>query len=339
MWKYELKISKKDWIGICFLSLLFSIINTMIIYILLGLPLKDGLISGFVLGIFLGTLSFFFVHISNKYLILKFKNIKIWYLISAITSVSAGFIGFYFAFLNLNFLGIVLPKVLYESIYLIGLLVGILNYVVGLLLFLFINMRNKKELIFREILELKNISNLKMVESHFLSNLLNSIIELMYKDLQKAENVIISLAKFLRSILREEDLIILKRELEIVKTYVKLQNIRYKEFINFSYIIKDETILYQLIPKFTILFLVENAIKHGFKGNELFILLKVEQIDSHVILYLENNGNPIERFLYGKGLDLISKRLKLLVNGRLILKSKNPVCFQIIIPKKLKEKF
>ena len=173
-------------------------------------------------------------------------------------------------------------------------------------------MKYKNESIRNEILETK----LKALESelnpHFLFNALNSISELIYQDKQKAEESVINVSKFLRNAIYTDSLISYENELEMVKTYVNIENIRFQDKIKLNIVEKKE---YNdiLIPKFSIQLLVENAIKHGYDGSKLNIEIKFENNS----IIVSNNGKKSSNIKFGTGLSNLSKRLQILEIGEL----------------------
>ncbi len=336
MQDFELNITLKDWLKIIALSLILAPLLSIFIYLLLALPLREGLIAGLLLGLYLGLLSFTFIHLNNKYLLSRIKNgFKFWWwFLAFIASVLAGALGFYLAFHTAKLLNLQVPPQLDKYFPIFTLLVGLLNYLIGLLIFLFINMRNRKETLLRKTLYLRNLSYLRMVESHFLSNLINNIVELMHRDLARAENALIKLAKYLRFILDERDLITLAEELELVKMYIDLQSLRFGNAILFSYNVDNPNLLNLVLPKFSVQLLIENAIKHGYRGKPLQLILRASENHGYAEIELENDGEAIQDFTPGSGLKLLAERLDLHLKGRLELLSQNPVCFKITLPLK-----
>lgn len=336
MQEFELRITLKDWLEIILVGVTFSTTLSVLFYLLLGHSILHGLFCGVLLGVHLGVLSFTFIHFNNHYLIprIRSENKHWWWILAAIASILAGMLGFYLAYLNCKVFKILIPDPVTKNLYLVIGSVGILNYLVGLLLFFFIRMRNRKELLLRKTFHLKILAHLRMVESHFISNLLNNLIELMHQDLDKAETALVNLAKYLRNILDERDLVPLYQELDLVASYVYFQKIRFNNLINFINEITNKEALKITIPKFTIQFIVENAIKHGFTGKTLNIKIRSFSENSHMIIEVENDGRAIDSFELGDGLKILTERLNLYLNGHLALISGNPVKFHIVIPKK-----
>ena len=105
------------------------------------------------------------------------------------------------------------------------------------------------------------------INPHFLYNTLETVIWLIRSnENEKAISVITSLSKFFRiGLSRGRNIITLREELEHVKEYVKIQNTRYRDKIDFSIHIDEDSMLDYPIPKLTLQPLVENAIYHGIQ--------------------------------------------------------------------------
>jgi two-component system, sensor histidine kinase YesM len=145
--------------------------------------------------------------------------------------------------------------------------------------------------------EMKRVSELKALQAqikpHFLYNTLDSIIWMA--ETGKMEEVVemtSSLSKLLRSTIGEgEELIPIARELEHIRHYLTIQNMRYRN--KFTYSIEvHEDILECSILKLVLQPLVENAIYHGIKHNpeqgHILIRCKIEQND--ITIQVIDNG-------------------------------------------------
>jgi len=121
------------------------------------------------------------------------------------------------------------------------------------------------------VLELKEReAELKALQSqinpHFLYNSLNTI---YWKALQKNEKdiseMVFSLSKIFRLLLnRGEDLITVLNEVELIKHYLVLQKIRFKNQLEYTIHVEEE-IASLIIPKLIIQPFVENSIIHGIE--------------------------------------------------------------------------
>ncbi len=109
------------------------------------------------------------------------------------------------------------------------------------------------------------LHNLKMqVNPHFLFNNLSVLSSLVYKDQNKAVDFINQLSKVYRYLLdsHSTELIELEEELNFIKAYIYLLEIRFDKSIRFDMDISEES-LSKLIPPMSLQILVENTIKHN----------------------------------------------------------------------------
>lgn len=130
-----------------------------------------------------------------------------------------------------------------------------------------------KELMSQIVLEQeqKRRSELKALQAqinpHFLYNTLDSIIWMA--ESKKNEEVVkmaSALSKLFRlSISKGEEFITLRSEIEYIRSYLTIQQMRYRDKLNFSIAVDAEILVYK-IPKITMQPLVENAIYHGIKN-------------------------------------------------------------------------
>lgn len=145
----------------------------------------------------------------------------------------------------------------------------------GLIRAIFIFLSKKSEsVIHQKDVELARISELhkqaelqslrSKINPHFLYNSLNSIASLALSDPQKTEEMALSLSDFFKySINREQKQTNpISEELELVKTYLEIEKVRFGERLNFE-IDCPKDLMTVHIPQLLIQPLVENAIKHG----------------------------------------------------------------------------
>lgn len=133
------------------------------------------------------------------------------------------------------------------------------------------------------------------INPHFLFNTLNAISILVRKDPQEARRVIFKLSHYLRYNLElKVGLIDLKQEIEQTKTYLEIEQVRFKDKLEIIYDI-DEDINVK-IPSLIIQPIVENAIVHGIlkskEKGKLIISIKKYKQNTHICI--ENKGIPIE---------------------------------------------
>ena len=111
-------------------------------------------------------------------------------------------------------------------------------------------------------LELKTIKS--HINPHFIFNSLNSIRALVDENPKRARRAITELSNILRSSMQAEksETVTLEKELDIVKDYLALEQMRFEERLKIELEIDEDT-LQQPVPPMMLQTLVENAIKHG----------------------------------------------------------------------------
>lgn len=164
------------------------------------------------------------------------------------------------------------------------------------------------------------------INPHFLFNTLNTVISLVRIDPEKARTALRALSKFIRLNLQSTTVSLntLEDEINHIKSYLSIEQIRFEDRINVSYYI-DDSCLKNKLPALTLQPIVENAVKHGFKGkiNNCSLHITARNDDDNVSLYIEDNGSgvneerlkklasSVDRSMDGNGIALynINKRL------------------------------
>ena len=114
-----------------------------------------------------------------------------------------------------------------------------------------------------------------LIRPHFLFNSMNTIASLTRSDPQKAEEAVEDLSDLLRVTLQSpDDLSSLQQELEIAKTYERIEKLRLDDRLNVRWQLGDLPLQARL-PTLTIQPLLENAIYHGIEllpgGGEIIV--------------------------------------------------------------------
>lgn len=311
MQSFKLKILAKDWFFISILGAFFGFFLASFFYYLnTNLHALSTLLFGVCSAVFIAIFSAGFINASNRFLLPKLSQ-KLWQGVSFVFSLTAGGLGFYCAYKLFLVFETPIAHTLSPFILQLCLSVGMLTFLIGLILHFFISMKYKNESILHEVTQtrLKALEN--ELNPHFLFNALNSISELVHLDAHKAEEMVLNFSKILRNALNDQSLVSLECELEMVQTYVEVENVRFnnKIFLHFH---KQESLTLS-IPKFSIQLLVENAIKHGFYGEELHINIHTSAKE----ILVTNNGKIEHNLHFGTGLTNLKKRLQLLNVGNL----------------------
>ena len=140
-------------------------------------------------------------------------------------------------------------------------------------------------------LELKTIKS--HINPHFIFNALNSIRALVDENPTRARTAITELSNILRSSMQMEkaETITLEKELDIVKDYLALEQIRFEDRLQVEYEIDEDT-MDQQVPPMMLQTLVENAIKHGISKVKCGGLIRIvsDNREGRHVLIIENTG-------------------------------------------------
>ena len=174
-------------------------------------------------------------------------------------------------------------------------------------------------------LELKTIKS--HINPHFIFNSLNSIRALVDENPKRARRAITELSNILRSSMQAEksETVPLEKELDIVRDYLALEQMRFEERLKIEFDIDEDT-LQQQVPPMMLQTLVENAIKHGISKQVLGGVVRVVAIfkDNVMQLQVQNTGqllsNPNGD---GFGIKSTQDRLNLMYQGKAVFEIKN----------------
>ncbi|OPJ59859.1 sensor histidine kinase [Clostridium oryzae] len=131
------------------------------------------------------------------------------------------------------------------------------------------------------------------IKPHFLYNTLNAMEYLALagknKELYDALEAMGSYYK--KSLSKGKEIISLEEEVEIVKDYVFLQQLRYGNILTVHYDLNPETLKYNIL-KLILQPLVENSIYHGImpKGEHGDIYISSKLRDNKILIMVEDNG-------------------------------------------------
>lgn len=190
----------------------------------------------------------------------------------------------------------------------------------------------ESEKIKREALSLKYKVLQDQVNPHFLFNSLNVLGSLIDLDTEKAKNFTRQLSLFYRELLtfKDRDIISLGEEIDFVKRYIYLQQIRFGEALQVDFA-ANQNISGNVIP-LSLQALVENAIKHNeiSKLNPLKIIIAIS--DDHELI-VENNIQTKSQLeeTSGTGLQNLAGRYQFLTGKEMII-SRNGGYFRVILP-------
>ena len=181
-------------------------------------------------------------------------------------------------------------------------------------------------------IELKTLRT--QLNPHFLFNSLNSIRALIDLDPLKAKQSVTTLSNLLRNslVLGKNEFITLAEELQIVKSYLELEKIRFEERLEVHWEI-DSSLNEILVPPFILQTQAENAIKHGIskivEGGKVIISTK-RTAENWIELMVVNSGELGFQVDIGIGIENSKRRLDLQYNGNalfeLFQKEEHVIC-------------
>jgi len=206
------------------------------------------------------------------------------------------------------------------------------EYIIFVIIAAIIYAISQKEKVKREALSLQYKVLQEQINPHFLFNSLNVLGSLIDIDVEKAKTFTRELSTFYRDVLhfKNQDITSLKEEIDFVKKYIYLQQIRFGEALHVD-IIANEKVDGKVIP-LSLQSLVENAIKH----NQMSIadpLRIVIAISDDYELVIENNLQPkklIEKSSQ-TGLKNLAGRYEYLTGKEMVITS-NDNYFRVSIP-------
>lgn len=131
------------------------------------------------------------------------------------------------------------------------------------------------------------------INPHFLYNTLDTIVWLAEAgDQKKVVSMVGSLSEFFRASLNQgKDIVSIKEELQHVKSYLEIQQVRYQDILRYEIHIPEELDKY-VIPKITIQPLVENALYHGIKNKRGLgeIIINGRKEEDCFVIEVRDNG-------------------------------------------------
>ncbi len=159
------------------------------------------------------------------------------------------------------------------------------------------------------------LSSLKAtIHPHFLFNSLTALSTLTKTSPELAHKVCMQLADFLRYSLvyARKEWASVKDELEHIKSYLGVEKIRLGERLKLDFNINEQAMAEQL-PPFSLLPLVENAIKHGFQQTiePGTLTLQIEKYPNSLLILVKNPWDKTARTQAspGFGLKALKQRL------------------------------
>ena len=226
----------------------------------------------------------------------------------------------------------------------IYIILGVMLFILSTLLMLYyryVNIKKQKVIVelqkrqADEALGLADLENTKLklfnqeaqykllqeqINPHFLFNTLETINSLISNTPDLAKEFIYYLSDFLRiNIQNNERLVLLKDEINLLNNYKELQTIRFGEAIQIKTNINEANLQTLKTPYFSLLTLVENAIKHNTFTKEKPLVIEISNSNN----FIEVTNNLQRKRNMGTttktGLTNLNERYKLIVNKEILV--------------------
>lgn len=156
------------------------------------------------------------------------------------------------------------------------------------------------------------------LQPHFLFNALNSVSALIHSDVEKADEMLERLSSLLRRVLvsGEKSLIPLREELNLLRDYLAIEQVRFSDRLTVVESIEPET-LSLFVPPMILQPLAENAVKHGIEPKSspsTFQIVSKMRGDQELVLRIIDDGvgpdSGDSREGHGLGLENVRSRLE-----------------------------
>lgn len=195
-----------------------------------------------------------------------------------------------------------------------------------------IKKREKEKTIFhKKLSELEMKALRSQMNPHFIFNVINSIQNyIVKKESRTAQDYLAKFARLIRNVLEnsKHENIPLNEEIEAIKLYIELEQLRNPSKFTFSLIIQDGLQLSNfVIPPLILQPYIENAILHGLMPlaeNNGQLIIKIEKRESKLVFIIDDNGVGRKRaaelkqkkqlFHHSMGLSVTEDRIKLITN-------------------------
>jgi sensor histidine kinase YesM len=169
------------------------------------------------------------------------------------------------------------------------------------------------------------------VNPHFLFNSFNVLSNLVYKDPDLSAKFIQQLSKVYRYVLetRQQELVSLEEELEMLKAYLFLLEIRFGQSLQVEQAVQADT--EDAVVPLTLQMLAENAIKHNIVSKSKPLKLQITRSNGHLLIQNTLQPKQNEQESLGVGLPNIQERYRYLCGKGLEIEQSNGT-FTVKVP-------
>ena len=165
---------------------------------------------------------------------------------------------------------------------------------------------------------------------HFLFNALNSVIELIHEDAQRAKQMLEHLHRFFDITIRNSSLqqIPLQQELDFLEYYLEMQKIRFRNRLSVKIEIDPEA-AGSIVPALLLQPIVENCVRHGIDQRSSSVQISIRAIRQNdlLTLHIQDSGPGLcredQRKVEGIGLSNTRARLDQLYGHNSSLELRN----------------
>lgn len=206
-----------------------------------------------------------------------------------------------------------------------ALLISLITIFIGIIIFFIllsksfmsklINAEKEKQLAKDESAKFQYETLKNQINPHFLFNSLNVLSSLIYKDVDKADEFTIKLAKMYRYILdhQDDDIVTLESEIKFIEKYAYLQRIRFNQNFKIEIGNWEQHKNSWTIPM-ALQLIIENVFKHNELSTEAPMTVKINFEDGFIVVRNPLNPKKGTEVSHQLGLKNIEKRYQLLTN-------------------------
>lgn len=172
----------------------------------------------------------------------------------------------------------------------------------------------------RALREAQFINLQDQIRPHFLFNAINTIARTaLFEKAEQTERLTLALGKLFRySLASPEALVSMKEELAVVEEYLRFQQLRFGERLEWM-VLAPDSVMDITIPRFTLQPFVENAVRHGIEPLEAGgrVEVRVSRRNNRIYVKISDSGTGPDNSHAGNeqegiGISNVRKRLELL---------------------------
>lgn len=210
----------------------------------------------------------------------------------------------------------------------------------GIVLFLFMLSDQMDKFVQRERenADMQISITLSQIQPHFLYNSLTAIAGMCEREPQKAKQAIISFAEYLRvnmNSLKQKEPVAFQTELEHIKTYAMLEELRFGDKLKIIYDISTTDFC---VPALSVQPLVENAVKHGVgmkKDGGTVTISTIDAVDEIKVIVADDgvgfDPDSLSQNNGSVGIENVRNRLQSISGAKLVIESELGIGTRAII--------